>query len=318
MNVFCPLLLALGLGGDLESLVRQAHQWVAQAEYSKAEQTLLAALQRVEPSGESAAVILNNLGSLYQDQGRLLDAKRCYEQSIRIWESAGGVNLAQPLNNLGGVYRALGLYGKAEQAYLRSLEMRERVHGPDHPDVARVWNNLALVYRAQGRGGQAEEAGLRALRILEQAPGPSPLDIAAVRTNLGGVYYDQRRFADAEQQLQQAIRISRDHPGQAQTLLLLASVYVAEGQAPAAEPLLRRAIEVTERAFGPEHPDLAPMLGQYATVLRRTGRKQEAREASRRAKTIREASARRDLLGRTMDATVSPRGSTLRQTASRP
>src|SRR3989338_6000626 len=53
------------------------------------------------------------------------------------------------------LYQA-GKYSQAEPLYRRSLEIREKVLGPEHPDVAASLNNLAGLYDAQGRYAQAE------------------------------------------------------------------------------------------------------------------------------------------------------------------
>ena len=50
--------------------------------------------------------------------------------------------MATSLNNLAGLYHAQGKYAAAEPLYNRSLAIREKVLGPQHPDVATSLNNL--------------------------------------------------------------------------------------------------------------------------------------------------------------------------------
>ena len=50
------------------------------------------------------------------------------------------------LNNLGQVEKVEGHFAEAEPLIKRSLAIREKVLGPDHPDVARSLNNLAELY----------------------------------------------------------------------------------------------------------------------------------------------------------------------------
>jgi tetratricopeptide (TPR) repeat protein len=77
------------------------------------------------------------------------------------------------LNNLAGLYHARGRYADAEPFYQRALAIRERVLGPDHPDVALSLNNLAVLYDAQGRYAEAEPLYRRALVIGEKKLGPN-------------------------------------------------------------------------------------------------------------------------------------------------
>ena len=43
-----------------------------------------------------------------------------------------------------------GKYKEAEPLCKRALEIREKVLGPEHPDVAKQLNNLALLCQNQG------------------------------------------------------------------------------------------------------------------------------------------------------------------------
>src|SRR6266481_115913 len=54
-----------------------------------------------------------------------------------------------------------------------------------------------------------------------------------------------------------------------------------------AEPLYHRALAIWEKALGPEHPDVASCLGNYAGMLRNMGRSEEAEPLEARARAIR-------------------------------
>ncbi len=49
----------------------------------------------------------------------------------------------------------------------------------------------------------------------------------------------------------------------------------------------KRALAIWEKALGPEHPDLATSLENYAALLRETGRNADASATEARAKAIR-------------------------------
>lgn len=51
-------------------------------------------------------------------------------------------------------------YGEALQLYERSLSIREKVLGPNHPDVANSLNNLADLLRKQVRVDAAHRHGI--------------------------------------------------------------------------------------------------------------------------------------------------------------
>ncbi len=60
----------------------------------------------------------------------------------------------------------------------------------------------------------------------------------------------------------------------------------AQGRYAEAEPLFQRALAINEKALGPEHPDVAQSLENYAALLRQTTRADEAVEMEARAKAI--------------------------------
>jgi len=65
-----------------------------------------------------------------------------------------------------------------------------------------------------------------------------------------------------------------------------ALLYKAQGKYAEAEPLYQRALAITEKALGPEHPSVAPTLNGMAVVLREQGSYGEADAPFKKALTI--------------------------------
>lgn len=59
--------------------------------------------------------------------------------------------VAATLNNLAVLFGKRGKYKDAEPLCKRALEIRVKVLGRDHPDVAKQLNNLALLCQNQGK-----------------------------------------------------------------------------------------------------------------------------------------------------------------------
>ncbi len=72
-----------------------------------------------------------------------------------------------------------------------------------------------------------------------------------------------------------------------QSLNNLAELYRQQGNYAEAAPLYRRSLAIMENALGPEHPNVATSLENYAALLREIGRADEAAEMEARAKAIR-------------------------------
>ena len=72
-----------------------------------------------------------------------------------------------------------------------------------------------------------------------------------------------------------------DHLQVANALEALAGVHAKQGDDASAEPLYRRALTIREKALGPEHPEVAELRADYAELLRRMGRHDEATDLKR-------------------------------------
>jgi tetratricopeptide (TPR) repeat protein len=104
------------------------------------------------------------------------------------------------------------------------------------------------------------------------------------------------QFGEAERQFATAVELAKalgqDDPRLALSLFHQADALVAQARFDDAIPLFRRALEIGEKALGPDHPDIAPVLEHYAVPLRETGRLAQAEAAEDRVRIIRARSAR--------------------------
>ena len=67
---------------------------------------------------------------------------------------------------------------------MQALELRKRLLGDEHPDVATSLNNLASLYYSQGRYSEAEPLYVQALKICEQGLNENHPTTVSVRKNL--------------------------------------------------------------------------------------------------------------------------------------
>ena len=68
----------------------------------------------------------------------------------------------------------------------------------------------------------------------------------------------------------------------------LASLYRDQDRYGEAEPLYQRALAIDEKALGPDHPTVAEDLENYAALLRKMSRLDEALALEVRARSIRD------------------------------
>lgn len=194
------------------------------------------------------------------------------------------------INRAGELYRE-GKYSEAIPLAESALAIRERVLGPDHPDVATVLGGLAEIYRASGNYEKPGPLFERALAINEKALGPDQPDLAISLNNLAEFYRIQGEYEKAEPLYQRALAIFEkskgpDHPFFATSLTNLAEFYKAKGDYPKAKPLYLRALAIREKALGRNHLDVADSLKGLALLCYEMGDYKEAEAHFLRAGAI--------------------------------
>src|SRR6266511_2481410 len=186
-----------------------------------------------------------------------------------------------------------GKYDEAIPLIARALEIRERILGPDHRDVASTINVLANLYYYKGDYAKAEPLYQRALDICEKALGPEHPGVADVLNNLALLYDELGEYAKAEPLHQRALGIREkslgpEHPNVADVLNDLALLYRDRGEYAKAEPLYQRALVIREKSLGPDHPFIASSLNNLADLFRYRGEYAKAETRYQRALVIRE------------------------------
>jgi tetratricopeptide (TPR) repeat protein len=122
------------------------------------------------PDHASTLDIVNYLGVLYCNQGKLAEAEQMYVRALAGKEKALGPDHTSTLytvNNLGLLYRDQGKrkLAEAEQMYQRALIGLQNSLGSEHPNTMIVMKNMKALNL-----GNSTEAAERAHLI---APGPT-------------------------------------------------------------------------------------------------------------------------------------------------
>src|SRR6266511_616720 len=181
----------------------------------------------------------------------------------------------------------------------RALEIRERLLGTEHPDVAASIDNLASIYTGNAEYVKAEPLYRRALAIREKALGKDHPETAKSLNNLAEVYRIQGKYLEAEPLYKRALEIQekalgKDHLEIAESLNNLGALYYSQGKYVETEPLFRRAFEIREKALGKDHPQVALSLNNLALLYRTQGKYVEGEPLFKRALDIYEKALGKD------------------------
>jgi CHAT domain-containing protein/Tfp pilus assembly protein PilF len=189
-----------------------------------------------------------------------------------------------------GLKRGVSL-DESLQMIEKALGIRERILGPEHPDVASTLHTLANIYYYKGTYAKAEQLFLRSLAIREKVLGSEHLEVARSLNNLAIIYRNTGEYAKVEPLHQRSLAIREkalgpEHLDVGQTLENLAIHYDEIGEYARAEPLYRRSLAIHEKALGPDHSSIAVSLNNLANLYDNRGEYAKAEMFYRRSLAI--------------------------------
>ncbi len=209
----------------------------------------------LDPQNCSARI---ELGSLYEDQDKLIEAAAEFKRAIAIDPNHGGIHC-----QLGRIFRKQGRWSEAEAILRKALEIDPRsswacvelgtlYQGQDRiseavvefekaiatdGNTSWVYCQLGRIYRKQGRWPEAEAALQKALEFDPQDGG--------AHIELGGLYQGQDRFSEAAAEFERVLAVDPGHGG---THCQLGRIYRKQGRWSEAEAILRKALEIDPRS----------------------------------------------------------------------
>ena len=176
---------------------------------------------------------------------------------------------AEMMGVMSEVYESLGLYPEAERLARRALQMRRRLHGEVHPEVATALNYLGWLLHMQGAYVPADSLLREALLMRRTVLGPKHLEVSRTLNDLAVVQQARGDYAAADTLLQEALAIRRrhlgnDHESVAITLNNLAALKYQQGRYEEAIASMEEALDGLRAHFG-EHMRVATALLNLAS-----------------------------------------------------
>jgi tetratricopeptide (TPR) repeat protein len=221
----------------------------------------------------SYEIRLEELRAATDDDRALHEARKLYMEFARLFDA--------------------GKYDEARPLIERALEIRERVLGPNHRDVAAAVHNLGFIHSNKGEYDKAEQLYQRALDIWEKVLGPEHPDVALATNGLANAYTSKGDYAKAEELYLRALNIwdkalGPKHLVSAHPLHNLGAIHYAKGEYAQAESFYQRALAIKEGALEPEHPEVARTINNLAILYYHSRDYLKAEPLMQRALKIRE------------------------------
>jgi tetratricopeptide (TPR) repeat protein len=250
------------------------------------------------PEDHRIADTMTSLAAAHAAAGDLNEAGELYQRALpmqRQFYGSDSEQAATTLSNLGSLYQDAGRIDEAEAAYNEAMVMRAKVLGKQHPDYANTLMLFASLRRQMGRDVEAEDLNKQALTVC-QATGQQRC-AATVFDNLGSLYFDKGRFPEALDVFTKGREAWKalagdQHLDYAISTANLARTYQQQKNYKAAEPLLKEALVIFDRAYGEDGPELVTYYLGYAQLLKSLNRRDEGEAYERKAATIQALNSR--------------------------
>lgn len=254
----------------------QGQQHLEAGRFAQAWTELTAARKSAETAGarqDELPELLNALGRAAFKLGKVRESKACFTRAAEILESVGKPH-ATVYFNLGKAHQELFELRKAEAAFRKALKIQ-----PNEPTVRQ---GLGQVFMVTRRLREAEAEFRASLATLS----PDATETSSVLADMAMLYQLQDNHVLAVETYAKALEIKP--PGQVRARILAnrANALLNLRRYQDAEKDVRQALDEIQAVVGPSHPDVASVLDQYAVLLKKTGRRNEADAISRRVRAI--------------------------------
>lgn len=191
-------------------------------------------------------------GESLANEGSYAEAAAHLETSLEAARSLGPEDqrVDEVLTELAEVYVAQGKYVDTQHVTFESLTRTIDKYGPEHPKTGEVFNRLGRAYELQ--------------RVFEPAEGMYNQAIAIWEKTDGDVYLEDTAFA---------------YRG-------LAHVLGSLNRGDEASKAYAKSVDLEEQRLGPDSPELAPLLREYAGLLATLGQDAESEKLAARADVL--------------------------------
>jgi tetratricopeptide (TPR) repeat protein len=173
-----------------------------------------------------------------------------------------------------------GQYGAAEVLLNRARYIVEAKLPSGSFELGTILASLTAVETALGRFARAEADGEQSLAILSRRREPESPEAAAASVLLAALYLRERKIAEAAKILPDAVALERQLAGDARLpdqrflaegIRRLGELRALQHNWHEAQTLYSEAIAIYESTLGYSHPGIAPILIEYADVLKHSG-----------------------------------------------
>jgi tetratricopeptide (TPR) repeat protein len=174
-----------------------------------------------------------------------------------------------------------GQHAPAMTYYKKAMNGIAKLLGKTHPEMGLCWFQLGLLYESQGEYEKAEAPYKQALAIMEKTD--NDMVLAGILDKLARLHMELEAELDAVPLLERllAIKSKSPHPDLASVIIIcnhLAEAYRIWGNYEQSEKYYKKALLVTQKLRGKDHPAVGSVYQELAKLCDRQRRGEEAKQ----------------------------------------
>jgi len=281
-----------------EALCRLAGVYVELDKAAQARPLLMEsidAFRRLAPDQKAEeARALDFLGAVDLLEGQNAAGREHFNEAVNLSLEAVGADHPQTASyqaDLAMAYVRTGQYDRAEPLLKRARFVIESHPLYDKVRLGTILAELSIVACAHNKPSIAEEYGRRAVEVLDSSPARGRAAGLLAMVRVGSAWVAQHHLEEAERILPEAVLTERGiAPGTcllADGVRALASLRALQHSWREAGDLYRESLHIYEKRLGPNNALLAPVLKEYAEVLKHSGgSKEEVKKVENQARAI--------------------------------
>jgi CHAT domain-containing protein len=285
----------LWLSSDLERELGERDD--ARAEARDLADRAIELVDTLEVGPQTDTDTLRRLAETLQGRGEHARSVRVRLRRLELLEAEPGADELALSYEFGGLARqlqALGRYAEARAHYDRALSLSVKTLG-EHMDTSWALEGLGFLMQTMGDYEAALEHFGRAAAMREELSGPDGRHVGRAHYGVAVALMSLGRNDEARATLERVLAIDAKHLGldspEIRVLDTLGDLLIREGDYEGAREYLWRAHANRERAYGAEHPALAPLLFSLGLSHQLEGDYESALRLKERAAAIEDRSA---------------------------
>jgi len=203
-------------------------------------------LQHGERVGRGQAAVLHRSGNIHHQLGEYEEAKRLYEESLKINQELGDKSgMAATLHQMGNMAYGTGDIGEASRLYEESLKINQELG--DKSGVAKALHQMGSMAYDTGDIGEASRQYEESLKINQELGDRS--GVAKTLHQMGNMAYDTGDIGEAGRLYEESLKINQelgDKSGVAATLHQIGMIAQDAGDMGEARRLYEESLKINQ------------------------------------------------------------------------